>query len=752
MRLSKQRAEKYAAYRNRYLFGPLGTFQPSTAPTECAAVPGSPIQQLNSNIGFLRFVGEPPTSFGTYLNVDKFDVSPDERSPEGFEEAPITAFSHGDNIIYASYAALNFACEYAILLEEDSLAICRNILLSFQRLGDHQAGLGETVGAGEHAGFMLRSDSADIEDDAENLCVWLNDPDDARNLEPSYDQYCALLSCLILIRRILNEASLPPEHEPSVGEVKAIVSERIERCVRFLAGSFWTILFVNADGEFRTAKRGAYCIHAAYPFAKIAVLGLAGDIADWFGDSFRLTQIGGFPDTHVLDQFVSRIKDDLPDAIGDAVKTHLIDNLLQHVKSNVIDKALDEVVRMFGGDVNAEIRAVLRSITAVVDKLEELIEPFVDAILAWAGAAAAAAALPFSMWLHKYYSKFMLQSLADSLLIPLGDWLALFGVTPPSSIGFDFDFSISFETPDPPGWWPRDPLGNPIGWVSWSKPFSSHIGVSVSLAPVWDIPVPLNVIDVLGLIVTAAGGALEKKPDLQMLVFVNNVGAETFAENTIDPVDSSEEMHNAFAMALTYRFFPDFFSGGNASRNLPRFESTMALIDSAPETFPKGLEGSRPWNENHRWMRAESDGAADHLYAGMDYMVPLMLAACHPGDVDANRVTLANALAPKFIEEGDMGIFKLPFQGPSIADKEVYRPDPEGNHEDTLLYVGVGWERGRGPGKVTLKWKDKNGADQSADFVEKEPARMITIPLTPEPVLATIVGSSRGYFLVQSVR
>jgi hypothetical protein len=232
-----------------------------------------------------------------------------------------------------------------------------------------------------------------------------------------------------------------------------------------------------------------------------------------------------------------------------------------------------------------------------------------------------------------------------------------------------------------------------------------------------------------------------------MLVFLNNIAAATFGENSIDPVGSSEYLNNACAMALTYRFLPSLFEGGNAAQNIPRFDRLISMLDSAPNSFPMGLAISSPWNQNFRWMRDKSEDSAAQLYGGMDYMVPLMLVASKPTDIDANREVLREALAPKFQQEEDMGIFKLPFQGPSNGETDVFLLNVTNTQQDTLLYVGVGWERGRGDGKVTVTWK---GASQPTEFLEKEPSKMVTIPM--QDIRATITGNSKGYFMIQSFR
>jgi hypothetical protein len=737
VRLTKEQAEKYVAYRTRYLFGTGGPYKGPDFSGNCSAS-GVVFQQQNQPVSFLRHIGKTPlTDGGSFLNVDQLKIT-DSSQPDG---SSINEIHHSDSLIYASYAALCFASEYSITRQEKPLQLCVSIVKAFQRLGTYQQGFGEKTPSGKPHGFMLRADSPDDatgnDKNKDNFCVWDDDPDNARNLEPSYDQYCAVLSNLRLIQVVLSQTPTVSGHEALRHELEVRLAERVRWSTLFLAGAFWTILFINRDSEFRTADRGAYCIHAAYPFAKIAVLTVHGELTDYFQTGFSLKAITDFPDTADLSELGRAFSDGVANTLPGRIVGYLLDQLTDFVFKNVIGGLLDEVIHMIGGEekVRNLVKEVLKAIAYVIDKINRLATELVDAIAQWTGLASGVACIPLSMFLHRYYSKFMLGSLPDGIGMRLEDFLALFGIPVPSNPHFVFPFKIKFEF-------------NDFG-VHWERSFPER-NINISFDDLWKIPIPIDLLDPLGLLVTGIATRLEKKPDLQMLIFLNNAAAHTFDENGINPVDTSVELQNCLMMALTYRFFPLFFTDGNA--NLLRFHRVMEMLDSAPITFPH--DAAAPWNQNFRWMRGINPNAdtPTTIYAGMDYMLPLMLAASHPADHNHNQLQLLEALAVHFKEEDIMGPFKLPFQGSYSGRKKVFEPKAAGTQNDTIIYLGVAFDRGRGDdGHVQVFYKNLQGAEENEKFSPNDPAKLIAVPLLKDFIIeAEITTSLSGYFLIQT--
>lgn len=194
----------------------------------------------------------------------------------------------------------------------------------------------------------------------------------------------------------------------------------------------------------------------------------------------------------------------------------------------------------------------------------------------WVGLGIGLAALPIAELIHRYYSIYMLQDFEAAFFMKVKEVLGLLGIATPADPHFDFRFSYTFSVAGSPSWWP--PFWS---WNGWSKPFNEPVSVTIPLHDLWDIPLPIGLLDPLGLIVAGVSADLHKKPDLRMLLFMSNVSADTFAENGIDPVGASTRFQNSFMMALTYRAFPDLFQGGGSDANRAAFASSMELLNSA---------------------------------------------------------------------------------------------------------------------------------------------------------------------------
>ena len=397
--------------------------------------------------------------------------------------------------------------------------------------------------------------------------------------------------------------------------------------------------------------------------------------------------------------------------------------------------------------VKDAVRSAINNITDVLRVVEELSKQIIDQIVEWVGFVVGVHSIPLSIFLHRYYSKYMLQGFRDDLFMELGDILDFMGIEKPRNPGFDFPISITFEVADSPPWWPDIWV-----WEGWTKEFiDERISLELPLDILWELPIPIGIIDPLSLIITGVGENLEKKPDLQMLLFINNVAAQTFDENRIDPVKVSYENDNCFMMASTYRMFSSKFLGQHNHDNRRKFVSVMANLDSAPSDFPNNQSESSPWHQNFRWMRgADNSPDGRKIYGGMDFMLPLILSASQVKDIHFNRAMLLEALAPIIIEDENMGPFKLPFQGPYTGEKSIFSPKAGGTQSDTIIYIGVVFDRGRGVGELKINYNDLGGNKQTESFSPNDPSKMIAVPLNDRAVTAELTSDLKGYFLIQS--
>jgi hypothetical protein len=749
MKISKQLAEKYVSYRSRYLNGSDGLY--SKESSICSDFSNVTPLRNGQHVSFLSRNESSASEIGSFLHLDKAGITESGVDASSLESGDINSVSYGDNLIYCSFAAMNFAAEYRITQQLEPLLILLNIIRSFQRLGSYQSGLNEPLG--EFYGYMLRSDSPDTEAE-ENICVWLKDHEKARNLEPSYDQYCGLISSLRIIQIILNEAPQKVEHLGVLKEIDAAIKERVVKSILYLGKSFWTILWMNSDGMPQIAKRGPFCLHAAYPFAKVASFVAGNNFADYFLGDFPFASLPTINESSELNTLKIATTEGMIKEFPVKMNGFLMKVLIDDVMENALGDALNEVAHMVGGGniLRDKIEEQINSILHIKEVINGLIKIVLNKIISWSGIASGIAAIPFSIFLHRYYSKFMLQRLEDNIFMTFGDMLALMGIEKPENPTFNLDFSISFSTPEAPDWWPRDPFPphDPIGWKKWEREYSISKKLEIPLDPIWAIPVPIGILDPLGVLVSSVAGGLDQKPDLQMLVFICNVAADTFKENLINPVSTSFELQNAFMMALTYRVFPSFFEGEANHANLTKFRNVMDRLNDAPSIFPKGRIEVVPWNQNFRWMRGEKSEDSNDIYSGLDFMLPLILACSKQSDLEYNRSVLLDCLSPVVKDLDQMSSFKLPFQGPK-DNFNVVEPRPGGTTNGSKLFIGVVFERTRGEGEVQLTITNLNGNTEDLIFKQNDPSRMIAIPFTDKPIIAKLINRyAKGYFIIDT--
>ena len=118
MRLTKELAEKYIAYRERYFSGSLGEYRGySVDPASNSSDDLDPCTNgdnrrytADNYVPFMITNGDPRTDIGTFLNMDRIKVD----DGDNLELSDVNYLYFGDNTLYASIAMVNFAAEYAI--------------------------------------------------------------------------------------------------------------------------------------------------------------------------------------------------------------------------------------------------------------------------------------------------------------------------------------------------------------------------------------------------------------------------------------------------------------------------------------------------------------------------------------------------------------------------------------------------------------------------------------------------------------
>ena len=196
-------------------------------------------------------------------------------------------------------------------------------------------------------------------------------------------------------------------------------------------------------------------------------------------------------------------------------------------------------------------------------------------------------------------------------------------------------------------------------------------------------------------------------------------------------------------MALAHRF-----AGVNI--NEPGVKQTLNILESAPDTFPKG-RGAGQWNQDFRWIRDIEDKDTPALYSGLDFMAPLMVAGATPDSVASNRTYLLDALAPKTDEVTSMGPFILPFQGP-ITGKDVFTPKAGGTQPETTVYDAVVFDRQVGTDSVVVTIPTLDGGTEDVTFTQGDRcSKLIAAPLTAFGVkIKSASASARGNLLIST--
>jgi hypothetical protein len=741
MRLTPDLAKKYAAYRNRFIGGPEGLYNgfPSDIVDPCSTGADRRYSK-DGRAPFMVTTGAPGTDLGTYLHVDDFEV--EDLPAEQLEHARINKIKFGDNTVYSSVAIVCFAAEYAVGGLLESLQYVANIAESFQRLGTHQAGFGEEASSPPF-GFVLRADSKDWAGDTdavENFCGYGDgSTPTAAQLAPSLDQYAAILSCCLFAKRLVEQAPAATSGSEQALRTGAIslLSERIRTVQDFIAlKTLYTIRWRVGNTTYSPpANRGPFCHPVAYPFAVIRadVEGNANNYIPYLGE------VGIPVATQLLQALLQAINDLLQDT--DRTIMNYVRGLFpQRVRDHIGGDVWDAIAKFFPlGDIILDV--FTQNVIPLV--INQIIDPILQHVNSWGGLPGSQAMNVFLA--QQLFNLFVTGTLLDTsdqpfedltLTVTLSQLFELVGTTTLQTT-IPVNYSHTFA-PGKPGWWNEAILGN---WPapSWTISLPSF---DIPLGDLLNVSLPIPMTGFLRQAVAIARG----KAYLRFLTY--NLMVAAGLSGQIGNTDSralAARYNNSWFMALAHRF-------DGVAIGQPEVQSTLNILESAPETFPKG-RGSGQWNQDFRWIRDIEDKNAAALYSGLDFMAPLMVACSTSGDIAANRATLLEALSPTIGEDLFMGPFVLPFQGPITARKEIFSSKTGGTQPATTLYVAVVFDRQVGTDTVELEIPTlQSPGTASVTFSQGDRcSQLVACSMTDRPiVLVSASATAKGYILISA--
>ena len=731
MKITPELAAKYAQYRDRFLSGTTGTYGGFTGPDPCGGSDAGRRYQQNCYAPFMITSGDAAVDEGTFLHVDRFVVG-DNVAPNDMEQTPILEVHSGDNTLYASFALVSFVAEYSITLLAEPLEIALGIAKSFQRLGSKQRGWQETDPA--PFGFVLRHDSRDTADLDENLCNFGGGTGAAAyQLAPSFDQYAGILCHVQFAKAILAQTPADPSNAGLRNDLVAVIDPLVERILNFLAFKTNYTIRWDAGGARQTGDdRGPYCHFAAYPFARIASLVKYGT-TDKYPEFLGEVALDTLADLDII------LTEQVAQALQGAVVNFIQDRFVAGLKGTVTGNLWDAIAHVF--DIAGKALQLFHDY--VEQPLKQYVtDPLISKIQAWKGSPVTG--LISDLLAQDFFNIFVAGVLLDTsdklvfddavLTLQVSDILEWMGAfTFPNSIAINIPaFDIA---PPAPSWWDSRYMGN------WPGP-SWH----VNPIPAFDIPVPdLGTLEIpipmSGLFYKLVALA---KPKTYLKLHTYNLleSADLFgAVPNTDALALAVKYDNAWFMAVAHRF-------QNVPDSAPGVQSTLNILVSAPDTFPKG-KGAGAWNQDFRWIRDADASESPKLFSGLDFMAPLMVACSLPEDVAANRDLLIQALSPKIPESSAMGPFTLPFQGP-IADKQVFELHTGGSQSQTMLYISVVFDRPLGPDSVTLTVPTLAGGTEDVTFNQSDSlSKLIAAPLTDFGVkIKSASATAKGYITI----
>lgn len=730
MKITPELAAKYAQYRDRFLGGTMGTYAGFTGPDPCGGNAGRRYDR-DRYAPFMITSGDAAVDQGTFLHVDRFVVGNSVAAAE-MEQSQILEVHCGDNTLYASCALVSFVAEYSITLQAQPLEIALGIARSFQRLSSVQRGWQETGNA--PFGFVLRHDSRDTADIEENFCNFGGGTGTAAyKVAPSFDQYAGILSHIRFAKVILAQTPPDPANASLRNALVAVIDPLVERIVRFIAFKTNYTIRWDAGGVRQTADdRGPYCHFAAYPFARIASLAKYGT-TDCYTEFLGEVVLDTFADLAIV------LTDQVAHVLADTVAPFIREKFVTFFKGTITSAVWEAIAGVF--DIAGKALDLFHDY--VEQPLKQFVlDPLITQIQAWTGRPATG---PISDVLaQEFFNVFVTGVLLDTSDKPLFDdavlrlpvskileWMGAFAF--PNSIEVNIPaFDIA---PPAPRWWDETIMG------TWPAP-SWHIdpipAFDIPIADLGTLEIPIPLSGLFHKLVALA------KPNTYLKLHAYNLlaGADLFG--TVPNTDAralAVKYDNAWFMAVAHRF-------QNVPDSAPGVRSTLNILVSAPDTFPKG-KGAGAWNQDFRWIRDADPDETPKLFSGLDFMAPLMLASSVPEDVPANRDILIQALSPKTPEISAMGPFTLPFQGP-ISDRQVFELHAGGSQSQTILYISVVFDRPSGHDSVTLTVPTLAGQTEDVTFDQSEGlSKLIAAPLTNFGVkIKSASATAKGYISI----
>jgi hypothetical protein len=736
MILTQSLATSYARYRHRFLNGPPTVyFNQSGSPARCSLRPGVVVQENYQPVQFLRQANTNVDEPGAFLVADRLTVELLPTDPPDLpeEERVVKGIRHADQTLYASNAFLSLLAEYVITLDDETLERAENLLAVLVRLGRYQPGYRDESPSrcqprtNRSYGYLLRHDAIDGEE--EPFCDWLDDPESARFLEPSYDQLGTLNNCCAFAYKILTEPDVtrdrdcPSAHVARIEALKTGIVERMTTTHDYIAAK--CRYFLRRCDGLPVDRGGGACWMYAYPLARTqAWVREAGADSYEQYDLYLETFVWGFL-RDLVENLVTVVVDGLIDSLPGAIASVFdMNNKIQDELGDFGD-FLDIVLEYFGdilegifvGALEALREAVRIFITSRVgDYLRNKIDNLPDTPIS----RALNEALAFALF--EIFSRAVIVDPRseldprDTVNFRLNVGLLLQGFALPPRIQLEFRRQLSTPAVT------ATVLGVEVEIIP-----AQDFGELVLDGPDWNISVdwatllhnvtlPVTVpLSLLGEIVFSN---TDSAKFMTYHFFSANAAAHSFGETRIDPLAAARRFDNAYFMALLHRFY-----GAGLQR--------LSMLESAPQNFPKA-SGPRGWNQDFRWKREKANpGSETQLYNGVDFMVATMVAASR--DAGANRERLRDAI--ETVRRGDdeqPGVVRLPFEGPYTGSPRVLWSATEGTNPDSQpMYLGVTFERRRPDGGLKLRLLFADGATENREFQQgDQAATAVQLPAT----------------------
>lgn len=715
MLISKELAEKYVRYRDRFLGGSDKVYAGIEGITTARGIHfpnGDPCStekerkyKKGEYVPFMVVAGDPERDVGTFMHVDFARV-------DGLE---IDQIKFGDNTVYGQIAMVCFAAEYSVTLKTEPLHYALGIAKSLRRLGSHQKGFQEN--GKPPYGFIIRGDSCDDGSESENFCAYRQGVRNTKmTLAPSLDQYSAMLSCLSFAKTIIDQAAHDQQNTKLRSEFLDVVEERTKRISDYFLSTLYTIRW-EENGKIVQPARGPSLHPAARPLAEISAKILTGDSKNY--DSY----LGNLGLSSILD--INKL-------LRDSIKQGIDEFLVPALRNKFVQLAITTL----GGGIWAGVAELLDAVSVVeaaFDKhvrepvRKDILAPILKQLNSWNGTISPKSVLNdlIAQFIFQQFATAVLLHPSDKLLfenaklkIKLSDLLGVIGnVQIANSIPVNIKIPL---VPVKPPWF--DIFGK---WNSPSWDISiASFDIDRKFIDQVEIAIPFS-----GILRKLVAAIPKQHEYLKLLVFNLLSASDSFRD--VVPEASPEQIAfnhgNAWFMSLAHRLH-------GAKIDDSKVSNVLNILQTAPDDFPNS-NNKNGWNQDFRWIRGMQSKTDPELYSGLDFMAPLMVAASHPTDAKLNNKVLTDALQKNTLEEIDMNLFRLPFQGP-INGKTVFEPKLGGLvKNDKVVYVSVVFERPIGSGKVILVLPSLKGGTQEVEFRQDDHhAKLVAVPLSDQGI------------------